>query len=307
MIQANRLPVVIFLLFSLSPAFAQSFSGQVEDFAATMSEALPFAASVGLNWSTPYIGQFVGNPLHFGVGVTAGSVFMNNGEVAELAETFGVTIDGAAGGKQWLPVYAASARMGGLGGLPFDIGLKAGGLPEIPLWGTHNYRMMLIGADVRFRLYLSGYGGAVISIGGGYDRFEGSVSATMGTLSPEIKNELQNLAKGKTITAEETPMHLTWESNVIKAKILFLQPIAFLNSSFFGGAELGIGFNKAGIGFGDNRSSPAYEYTVDVSGIAFSTYMGLGYNPNAWHFDLALMMNLVNFEFGLNFSVRYQL
>ncbi len=154
----------------IAGASAQSFT-DVQDtfttFADDLSSALPFASTIGLNWSDSFIGKFP----HLGVGVTLGAVGLP-------ADAFGQVLDTLTGGSlggdmlSFLPSQARDfaetfgmpfpaatidARLGGFI-LPFDVGVKVGLIPpqlhleeKLSSLGMEvNYR--LLGADLRLRL-----------------------------------------------------------------------------------------------------------------------------------------------------------
>ncbi len=188
---------ILFILFAgciaVSGVAGQDFT-EVQavfgEFADDLSAALPFASTLGLNWSDSYIGNFP----HLGVALSVGAV----GLPAEaFGNVLGTLTGGAAdgnllsflppeleeAGKMFglpFPAVALEARLGGLF-LPFDIGLKVGMIPEqfdmgriLPAGMGADYR--LIGADVRFRLVEEKMFIPEISIGGGVNLLTGGIS-----------------------------------------------------------------------------------------------------------------------------------
>ncbi len=188
---------ILFLLIAgvlaVSGVAAQQFE-KVEaafgTFADDLSAALPFASTIGLNWSDAYIGKFP----HLGVALVGGAVglpadafgkvlgTLSGGEIGgdllsflppeleEVGEAFGMPF----------PAAAIEARLGGLI-LPFDIGLKVGFIPDefdmedaLPAGMGADYQ--LVGADVRFRLVEEKFIIPEISVGGGINRLTGGVS-----------------------------------------------------------------------------------------------------------------------------------
>ena len=53
-----------------------------------MAEALPFNATIGLDWSSAYLGQFP----HFGVGVTAGASTLPYEAVEQTFQALSITL-----------------------------------------------------------------------------------------------------------------------------------------------------------------------------------------------------------------------
>jgi hypothetical protein len=101
-------------------------------------------------------------------------------------------------------------------------------------------------------------------------------------------------------------VRLAWESSVIKGKVILMQPVWETDLRIFGGAEVGVGFNRAGVKFGVDKYNPQYEYMKDIAGLALSGFMGAGYERGPWHCDVTVMANIVNLEIGFTVSVRFQ-
>jgi hypothetical protein len=289
--------VVICSVFSLFPLFPQtpSFDDVVQDFAEAVSPNLPFAASMGLNWSTPYIGPLIGYPLHFGVGVFGGSVFMDNAKTAALGAMLGITIeDSLIKGKQWLPGYVIAARMGGFDSIPFDIGVKFGYLPDVALWGPLNYNSRIVGLDIHYALHFPRDGGPAVALGIGFDRFDGGVTGSVATVPSGVPN-----------VTVDMPVHIMWESNTIKLQTFLSQNILTTNLYLFGNFDIGYTMNKAGVKFGD-LGSVVETNMVDVSALSLLASFGFGCELNVFRIDASLMWNLMNFETGISFGFRYQ-
>jgi hypothetical protein len=287
---------ILFNLVSLFPIYSQtSFGGQVQEFADAMNESLPFAADLGLNWSSPYIGQLMGYPVHFGIGICAGAVFLNNTGPIAMGEALGISIeDSFINDKQWLPNYVLAARMGGFADIPFDLGFKFGYLPDMPMWGSREYYATTFGFEINYAL-IAAAGGPTIAVGVGFDRLEGGV---VGTVSNNT-----GLPSGVTL---DMPAYLSWESNTIKTKLVLAQPVLASAFTAFGGINLGYGMNRVGVKFGADRYYPDAEEMVDVSTIVLSGSLGLGLDFSAIRIDLNLMANFISFELGFNFGIRYQ-
>jgi len=73
-------------------------------FSADMASTLSYNATVGNNWSDAYIGQLVGVPPHFGVGVSSGATTVESDEMVTLLNTLGVDTESF---PDLLPVPAA--------------------------------------------------------------------------------------------------------------------------------------------------------------------------------------------------------
>jgi hypothetical protein len=294
----KKIIIIICNLFFLAPLFSQtvSFDDQVQEFADAVNPTLPFVASTGLTWSTPYVGQLIGYPLHFGIGVFFSSSFMSNSEPAALGETMGISIEESMmKDKQWFPNYVIAGRIGGVADIPFDVGLKFGLLPDTALWGSLDYNSMIFGFDIRYAFYAPRESGPVIAVGIGYDMLEGGVTGTA-TIVP---NGTQNVTSGM-------PAHIVWESHTIKAQAVFSQPLLSTGFCFFGSVDRGVGMNKAGVKFGDDVLNPVHENMKDVSTMLLSTAFGMGYEFKQFRIDANFMLNFINFESGICIGFRYQ-
>lgn len=156
-------------------AFAQvnadAFKSSLGDFLGEINAALPDNAVIGGTWSDAYIGQIVGIPPHFGLGIAAGVTrFPSEGfkDAMELTGT-DLPVDTLI-----LPNFAVEGRIGGFI-LPFDIGFRLGMLPETDLMGVKmNY--LHYGADVRYAVLKGGLVLPAVSVGLGYYHTDGSFS-----------------------------------------------------------------------------------------------------------------------------------
>ena len=62
-----------------------TFQASFQSFADGVANSLPISATIGLNWSHAYIGQFP----HFGVGVSVGGMFLPYETVEPIVEALG--------------------------------------------------------------------------------------------------------------------------------------------------------------------------------------------------------------------------
>ncbi|GMO53473.1 MAG: hypothetical protein Ta2G_11510 [Termitinemataceae bacterium] len=155
---------------------------ELEAFAKDYAGTAGFAASMGLAWSNMYIGQLIDQPTHWALGITLGAITQKLDSLDAMANI--LTGTGVTGtptnplpptgggtddfkfshnflGKMLFPSYTIEVRLGGLGGrVPFDLGLKFGFLPALPLIGIStveltddfNIANMLVGGDLRFSI-----------------------------------------------------------------------------------------------------------------------------------------------------------
>jgi len=149
-----------------------------------MTRALPFNASMGLNWSDSHIGLFLpARPPHFGFGVAAGFTTMDISPLADLLDIFGTGLSGQLSGfGDFLPFPGGvvEGRLGGLS-LHFDLGFKVGtfAVPFGPFDDADDY--FLIGGDIRLRMVEGNeYFLPTISLGVGINRLSGEMRRTVG-------------------------------------------------------------------------------------------------------------------------------
>ncbi|HBG35690.1 MAG TPA: hypothetical protein DDW88_01300, partial [Treponema sp.] len=85
----KRLCLILAFMLIFSLAFSQSvdlddFKGGLHAFLEDINLSLPDSTLSGVTWSDAYIGQFIGVPPHFGVGLATG---VSRFRVAGLAKT----------------------------------------------------------------------------------------------------------------------------------------------------------------------------------------------------------------------------
>jgi len=248
-------------LLVVSGAAAQEFEevqGAFTTFADDLSSALPFASTIGLNWSDSYIGNFP----HLGV---AGS----GGAVGLPAEAFGKVLGTLTGGELGgdllsflppeleefgdafglpFPAAALEARLGGLF-LPFDIGVKIGLIPEqvdtgefLPAGMGVDYQ--LFGADVRFRLVEEKGIIPEIIVGGGLNYLKGGVSFLTGEdiqvanfEVPNMDDPLNPYTYNISLAAPE--FGFNWETTVIDVKAQLSKRLLIVTPYIGIGATMG--------------------------------------------------------------------
>ncbi len=321
--------VAVLLIFSFSAA-AQTpdlddFMNTFETFAEDAAPSIPLLADIGLRWSDSYIGHFP----HFGVGVSAGFVVVPVDDIEQLYNQLGITdipqeiID--LGG---LPIMAdaVEARIGGFI-LPFDIGIKAGYIPDAAKEAMNDgvavdYKMF--GLNMRYRMVKEGLLMPEVSIGAGYTRLDGMVSTSVGTTEtisdPDTTTPLDDI----TIYAPE--VMFGWKSNVFDANIqisknilFILRPYAGIGASY-GISEAGGGYN-ADIDFGtdtaadwktkypgyfDDLSSTGMTTYSEANGFAFRAYAGTSVELLFAKLDLSATLNPVTQAIGAQLNLRAQ-
>ena len=124
--------LMIILVVGISGVFGQIAFDTMEDsfttFSSDVAESIPFASTIGLNWSDATVRQFP----HLGVGLTVGAVTMPKEAFVDLADSLNFSLpDEIADSNIGVPIpgYTLEGRIGGFI-LPFDIGIKLGLIPQ---------------------------------------------------------------------------------------------------------------------------------------------------------------------------------
>ncbi len=323
------------MLFSFSAAAQDlnDFMNTFETFAEDAAPSIPMLADIGLRWSDSYIGGFP----HFGVGVSAGFVVVPVDDIETLYNQLGITdipqeiID--LGG---LPIMAdaVEARIGGFI-LPFDIGIKAGYIPDAAKeamtdGAAVDYKMF--GLNFRYRMVKEGFLMPEVSVGAGYTRLDGMVSTSVGTTEyitdPDTGSPLDK------IRVDAPDVMFGWRSNVFDANIqvsknilFILRPYAGLGVSY-GLSEAGGGYSAdiytveadnttAGSdtledwktkypGYFEDLSSTGMTTYSEANGFAFRAYAGTSVELLFAKLDLSATLNPVSQAIGAQLNLRAQ-
>lgn len=261
------LMIVVLLAFPVVlTAQTPTFDELKEDaqlFADEVANTLPLNASVGLNWSDAYIGQFP----HFGVGLTVGASTIPLEVASPILEAIGydpatIANDPVLGPLSEygmpLPAYAAEARLGGLI-FPFDVGVKVGImppgysladlLPNVEAVQNLDLDYMNIGFDVRLPIVEERGLIPEVSVGGGYNRLNANIGFS-GLIDNLEVGSFPNPVEGEpdfNVTLANPSVNYEWSANVIDLKaqvskgLLIFRPYAGVGAS--------LGFGRAGSGF----------------------------------------------------------
>jgi hypothetical protein len=311
-----------------------TFQGDFQTFADGVANSLPISATVGLNWSPAYIGQFP----HFGVGVSLGGMFLPYETIEPIVTTLGVEGSIPQELKTYgvpFPTIAAGARIGGFG-LPFDLGLKFGMIPEsakdtFSSNVTADY--FLIGGDIRLPVVKGKGIVPTVSIGGGYTFLRGQIGITDVAPSETIDiTSLMPLSYGGTfheLTLTEPDLVFQWDTHTIEAKAQASWNLFVLTPSLGIGAAYGISNAGGGLAsslvyntdstatFADVQSVfESYGYPVPTAtgievssaanGWSFWVFGGTAINIFFVKIDLSAMYNFLNGDYGGSVNVRLQ-
>ena len=324
------------------PGFSQnieSLQTGAESMAKALSAALPFNSTLGLNWSDAYIGQLLGVPPHFGVGVSAGATTVKADEIKSLLGILGVDT-GAFPGIVPIPAAVAEARIGGFL-LPFDIGVKGGYIPpELgktikDLTGGLNLDYLAVGADIRYALLKGNLLLPRVSLGVGVNYMGGGLGTTLSRGQSFTFNDVSSVPPTThTIAATNPELGLSWETTTLDLKaqvsksLLIFTPYVGLGASY-GLSKAGY-YLKSEITYDNASISQANLQTIkdklqqagitppDISatgissyfatnGWAFRAFGGLSLNILILHVDVTGLYNLSDNSYGGSVGVRFQL
>ncbi|MDR2796279.1 MAG: hypothetical protein LBB47_06185 [Spirochaetaceae bacterium] len=339
---------VVVTLFFVNPArgFTQTLdirdiADDLGDFSDDMSGALPFLASIGLDWSDAYIGQLIDITPHWGIGIATGATTVKLDKLNVLLENFDYKADDGFADKQLLPAYVINTRIGGFRTMPFDIGVKWGWLPYIPIFKNNiSYEAVVYGLDFRWEIIRDWGLVPAISMGFEASRATGGLrSKSAITLSP---------ASGSVTTSGDATVGPVWEAWVFDAKLHIAKKFWEPRFTVFGGARLGVALTKTGYqiagsggdvkvtsGGSENNledwsdkslndfakileaesgsnmtfvaTSESITGWIDKVGINLNLHGGIALNfYNGLKLDMTIMADIIHFELGAGIGIRYQ-
>jgi hypothetical protein len=335
--------IVLALFFNSVRGFTQQptvseLSRDLKAVADDMAGALPFMASIGLNWADSYIGQLVDIPPHWGIGVTVGTTTLKLDRINTLLSNFGYKSSESLSSKQLLPAYIIETRIGGLKSASFDIGFKWGWLPYLPLFNNSiNYESCIYGIDFRWELVADRFMLPAVSIGLEVDRATGGLRRKTNLMIP--------MTTIGDIEVRGGTAGVVWEAWVFDLKLMVSKKFWQPRLNIFGGLRIGAAITKTGYQFTDGDSisfsgisrslsdmsaneratvrsalrsragnNTTFEVTkdsitgwIDAVGIDFNMYQGISIRfTNMTNLTTSLMFDLIHFEMGANISFKYQ-
>lgn len=328
---------LIIILLSSFTLFSQvnyaDFDDAYDNFADKIATALPYLSTIGLNWSDAHLKKFP----HFGIGITAGFVFLPSDAVTDVFDTFGVSTPGSfqVGNLGYtLPAYVIDARLGGFKDI-FDLGFKVGFIWDqageaLSGMTGYDFDYLLMGGDIRFIVMKDEKKKPGISIGLGYNYMRGGIT------KPNIlgSSETINMPFGLSdITVDSPDVTFSWECRVIDLKTQLSKKFKFFTPYIgFGGSY---GFATAGGGLTSNVkyggvditqadidaikdafeaagmtapdvSAEGIEVMADASGWSARTFGGFSINIFFFIIDATVMYNFTSQSLGADLNLRFQ-
>jgi hypothetical protein len=243
------------------PTDLASMKNDFKGFSTDVAKTLPFASTMGLNWSSAYIGKL----FHFGVGVSGGAVFVPAQSFIDVMKGFGITAPPAVTklttgsyGKFFgipLPSLQVEARLGGVI-LPFDVGVKFGTIPSqanlsaiLPQGLNANF--VMAGVQVRYQLVKEKFLIPQISVGVGGNHFQGTITYDTNLAPFTLSNFQLPDGTSHTLTVTSPALAYLWKTNTLDFQLEVSKTILFIVTPY-AGVGVTIGRSYAGGGFSSN-------------------------------------------------------
>lgn len=288
----KRLCLILAFMLIFSLAFLQAevdldvFKDGLHAFLDDINLSLPDSTLSGVTWSDAYIGQLIGVPPHFGVGLATG---VSRFRVVGLAETLELVGSDLPVNELVFPTIALEGRIGGFI-LPFDIGVRFGFLPEVQIKDI-GLKYLHYGADIRYALLKQNLVLPNISLALGY-------YGTSGALSYVFNQAEITKVNGLTSTNDET-LAIDFQTNVIDGRLQVSK--SFLVVTPYAGFGLSYDITDSSytlISQTDTASEKGWQYRV---------FGGLSFNIVVVKIDLSGMYNFKSENWGANLGLRVQL
>jgi hypothetical protein len=313
---------LVILMLAVSQVFAldsidfNALQSAAIKFSEEMIEVLPFNSSIGLNWSDAYIGSFP----HFGIGLTAGAVTMDNKAktITYMLNSLGLldaNYTSFLSDKFLLPAYSLDARIG-IPAIPVDVGVKFGYLPAnlLASFLDVGIKNMLIGADVRYVIVNSKVLPMRLSVGLGFNFLNGGISKKF--------TEDFNFTGGVSFTAKNPTVDVIWRTVNIEFKTQASFPYKILTPYI--GAGVSYSWSKAGYEISASGldaeeekirglvgvtkvSKGSFETIINKSCLNTRVFGGLSFNLVYVRLDLTGMYEIFGGNFGATLGLRFQM
>jgi hypothetical protein len=236
-----------------------------------------------------------------------------------------------------LPAAAIDARIGGFG-IPFDIGLKIGFIPDTvkAMMGSVQADYFIAGGDFRFAILQDKGFVPALSVGAGYSYLKGGVQVAglLGGPQDIVITDIMNAAGyigAHTLTLSNPAVGFSWESHVLETKIqvsknlliftphLGISGAYALKSSVGGGLVSALSYTGSAPDlatvqqvFEDNGYTAPTDQGFIVAadapaGWAFKVFGGTSLNLVFIRLDLDAYYNVLSGAYGGNVNLRFQL
>jgi hypothetical protein len=312
-----------------------------DDFVESVAGDLASTAVTGLAWSPAHVGQFP----RFGIGVSAGATMLPYQAIAPLLSELGESLPTSVAFMEDtgipLPSAMIDARIGGFG-IPFDIGLKAGYLPDSTQFGEGSMQLghFTAGADVRFAILRDEGWVPALSIGAGYSYLTGRLEID-GVTGEDSTVDIHDLmetyglkdpAGTYELVYADPDLDLTWESHVIEARVQLSKTLLIFTPNVGFGAAYAVQSTASGfitspvtylengvpgnmtevedacIAAGENvPSDVALTSCSDAPGWTLQVFGGTSIDVWVLRLDLGAKWNILTGSFGGNVNFRVQL
>ena len=270
--------LMIILTVGIPGVFAQvniaDMQTSFSTFSDDVAESLPFASTIGLNWSDATVRSFP----HFGVGLTVGAVMIPIDAFTSLAIDMGFDLpteitDSSIGVP--LPGYTLEGRIGGLF-LPFDIGVKLGYIPtdvlaDMPVAVDYT----LAGFDIRTPIIKQNVLFPSISLGIGYNYLKSGVETALTGSGLGQSVDISDVFPlgSHVLTFSDPNARFEMKSNVIDVKLQVSKSLLIITPYI--GAGYAYGWSRAGGGVTGNVAYNGHTITstdIELIKKAFDTF-----------------------------------
>lgn len=285
----------VFTLAIVSASFADTvsdFNDALDSFLGEVNTALPDNAVIGGTWSDAYIGQIIGIPPHFGIGLATGVTrFPSQGfkDAMEVTKT-DLPVDTLI-----LPNAAIEGRIGGFI-VPFDIGFRLGMMPETELM-DFKVGFLHYGVDARYAVMKGGLVLPAISVGLGYYHTDGTIS---------IPIEAGNLFTGidPSFTAgQNLDLGLDFATDVLELKAQISKSLIIITPY----AGLGVSMANSESSYKLSSSIASVNHTRADTVYGARVFGGFSFNLLVLKFDATGSYNVLSGNWGANLGARIQL
>lgn len=240
--------LMIILVVGVSGVFAQTITySELEtsfsQFSTDVAKSLPFASTIGLNWSDARVRSLP----HFGVGLTVGAITIPKEAFVELATAMNFALPDEISTSTIgvpLPGYAVEARIGGLF-LPFDVGIKLGYIPpellaDSPVAADYT----LAGFDIRTPIIKGNVFLPAVALSVGYNYLNAGIETAVATgLGSGLDLSGYGLSN---ITFTDPKARFQMQSNVVDIKLQASKSLLIITP--YVGLGYAYGWSKAGGG-----------------------------------------------------------